>query len=142
MVIPPSMCAVSLSSGFPQAGAEYGATSCRPRSIRDPKEPFNRPIRTQGCGRLRAKIKVNALHVGRISKARVYKLASIGTLLRNFGTAGRRSVRGLPRTGKVSRLKNKKRRANRSKVLQEQKGSCSYKYRHDRAIDDQRGCSN
>src|SRR5262249_53136851 len=40
---------------------------------------------------LRAKIKSRTPHVRRISKARVYKLASIGTLLRNSGAAGVRS---------------------------------------------------
>jgi len=36
--------------------------------------------------------KVTTPDVRRVSKTRVYELASIGTLLRNSGTAGRRSV--------------------------------------------------
>ena len=54
----PLMCAASRSSRTSLgSGREYGATAWWPPSIRDPEEPLNRPIRTQGCGRLRTKIK-------------------------------------------------------------------------------------
>src|SRR5262249_54009871 len=58
MVIPPSMCAASLSSLiFLRSGREYGATAWWPPSIRDSEEPFSRPIRTQAYCPLRATIK-------------------------------------------------------------------------------------
>src|SRR5262249_51470796 len=63
-----------------------------PPSIRDPEEPFSRPVRTQALLSASREDKVTTPHVRRISKAHVYKLASIGTLLRNSGTpAGVRS---------------------------------------------------
>src|SRR5262245_57515924 len=86
------MHAASRSSGI---SLRRGKSMVRPHGGRRqsaiPRSLFSRPIRTQAYWPLRAKIKSRTPHVRRISKARVYKLASIGTLLRNSGAAGVRS---------------------------------------------------